>query len=173
MLLAAAVSTMVGALLGWGTGAMPIRSFIQPGAFEPDVIAMLIEVFEAACNEQPNVAREESPTELLERQNSVSATRFACGRPPSTNQISDTPLVNFRRLLRAVGVCGFVGLRLGEQIGRDGRARVRCRRRPRHALNIPTFFEWKPLQLSCGKDRPRNVEIATHRTTNTDAIKCG
>jgi hypothetical protein len=37
---------------------MPIRSFIQPGAFEPDVIAMLIEVFEAACNEQPNVARE-------------------------------------------------------------------------------------------------------------------
>jgi hypothetical protein len=64
---------------------MPIRSLIQPGAFEPDVIAMLIEVFEAACNEQPNVAREESPTELLERQNSVSATRFACGRPPWTS----------------------------------------------------------------------------------------
>ena len=38
---------------------MPIRSFIQPpGAFEPEVVALMTEVFEAACNEQPDVARE-------------------------------------------------------------------------------------------------------------------
>ncbi len=37
---------------------MPIRSFIQPGAFEPEVVATLSEVFVAACNEQPDVARE-------------------------------------------------------------------------------------------------------------------
>jgi hypothetical protein len=43
--------------------AMPIRSFIQPGAFEPEVIAAMSEVLEAALKElqdtgQPNVAPE-------------------------------------------------------------------------------------------------------------------
>jgi hypothetical protein len=42
---------------------MPFRSFIQPGAFEPEAIAAMSEAFEAACNElneagQPKVARE-------------------------------------------------------------------------------------------------------------------
>jgi len=42
---------------------MPIRSFIQPGAFDPEAIAVISEAFEAACNElneagQPKVAPE-------------------------------------------------------------------------------------------------------------------
>ncbi len=42
---------------------MPIRSFLQPGAFEPEAIAAMSEAFEAACNElneagEPKVARE-------------------------------------------------------------------------------------------------------------------
>jgi hypothetical protein len=37
---------------------VPIRSLIQTGAFEPEVVAMLGEVFEAACNERPDMARE-------------------------------------------------------------------------------------------------------------------
>jgi hypothetical protein len=46
-----------GALSSWGTGAMPIRPFVQSGAFEPEVVAAMSEAFDAACNEQPNVAR--------------------------------------------------------------------------------------------------------------------
>jgi hypothetical protein len=42
---------------------MPIRSFIQPGAFDPEAIAAISEAFEAACNElneagQPRAAPE-------------------------------------------------------------------------------------------------------------------
>jgi hypothetical protein len=42
---------------------MPIRPFIQPGAFDPEAIALMSEAFESACNElneagQPKVARE-------------------------------------------------------------------------------------------------------------------
>ena len=42
---------------------MPIRSFIQPGAFDPEAIAAVSEAFEAALKElqdtgQPNVAPE-------------------------------------------------------------------------------------------------------------------
>jgi hypothetical protein len=36
---------------------MPIRPFVQSGAFEPEVVAVMSEAFDAACNEQPNVAR--------------------------------------------------------------------------------------------------------------------
>jgi hypothetical protein len=36
---------------------MPIRPFVQSGAFEPEVVAAMSEAFDAACNEQPNVAR--------------------------------------------------------------------------------------------------------------------
>jgi hypothetical protein len=42
---------------------MPIRPFIRSGVFEPEVIAVMSEAFEAACKEldaggQPKVARE-------------------------------------------------------------------------------------------------------------------
>jgi hypothetical protein len=42
---------------------MPIRPFIRSGAFEPEVVAVMSEAFEAACTElneagQPKVARE-------------------------------------------------------------------------------------------------------------------
>jgi hypothetical protein len=42
---------------------MPIRTFIQPGAFDPEAIAAMGEAFDAACNElqntdQPEVTRE-------------------------------------------------------------------------------------------------------------------
>jgi hypothetical protein len=42
---------------------MPIRPFVRSGAFEPEVIAVMSEAFEAACKEldesgQPRVARE-------------------------------------------------------------------------------------------------------------------
>jgi hypothetical protein len=41
---------MAHALLG-GRAAMPIHSFIQPGAFEPEAIAAMSEAFEAALKE--------------------------------------------------------------------------------------------------------------------------
>ena len=46
-----------------GKRAMPIRNFIQPGAFEPEALAAMIEAFDAACeklgdNGQPEVAHE-------------------------------------------------------------------------------------------------------------------
>jgi hypothetical protein len=49
---------------------MPIRPFIQSGAFEPDVIAVMSEAFEAACNElneagQPRVAPEVIATRII------------------------------------------------------------------------------------------------------------
>ena len=42
---------------------MPIHSFLQPGAFEPEVLTAMSEAFDAACNElneagQPKAARE-------------------------------------------------------------------------------------------------------------------
>jgi hypothetical protein len=59
MLLAVIVSIMASALSWWwGIGAVPLRSLIQSGAFDPEVIAILSKVFEAACSEQPEVARE-------------------------------------------------------------------------------------------------------------------
>jgi hypothetical protein len=50
-----ATDTVAG--VGGGMDAMPIRSFIRSGAFEPEVVAAMSEAFEAACNERPNVAR--------------------------------------------------------------------------------------------------------------------
>lgn len=43
--------------------AMPIRTFTQPGAFDPEAIAAMIEAFDAACEklgdiDQAEVARE-------------------------------------------------------------------------------------------------------------------
>jgi hypothetical protein len=42
---------------------MPIRTFIQPGAFDPEAIAAITEAFDAACEklsdtDQPEVTRE-------------------------------------------------------------------------------------------------------------------
>jgi hypothetical protein len=44
---------------------MPIRTFIQPGAFDPEAIAAITEAFDAACEKlernnlgQPEVTRE-------------------------------------------------------------------------------------------------------------------
>jgi hypothetical protein len=42
---------------------MPIRTFIQPGAFDPEAIGAMIQAFDAACEklgdiDQPEVARE-------------------------------------------------------------------------------------------------------------------
>jgi hypothetical protein len=37
--------------------AMPIRSFIQSGAFVPEVVAAMSEALEAVCSEQPHVSR--------------------------------------------------------------------------------------------------------------------
>jgi hypothetical protein len=40
-----------------GNRAVPIRPFIQPDAFEPEVVALMSEAFEAACRAQPAVQR--------------------------------------------------------------------------------------------------------------------
>jgi hypothetical protein len=42
---------------------MPIRSFVEPGAFDPEAIAAMTKAFDAACEklgdiDQPEVARE-------------------------------------------------------------------------------------------------------------------
>jgi hypothetical protein len=37
---------------------MPIDSFMQPGAFEPEAIAAMSEAFDASCESQPEVMRE-------------------------------------------------------------------------------------------------------------------
>jgi hypothetical protein len=38
---------------------MPLRLFIEPGAFDPEALAAMCEAFDAACeNGQPEVARE-------------------------------------------------------------------------------------------------------------------
>jgi hypothetical protein len=42
---------------------MPIHTFMQPGAFDPEVIAAMTEAFDAVCEkladiDQPEVARE-------------------------------------------------------------------------------------------------------------------
>jgi hypothetical protein len=46
-----------GALSWRGDGSMPIRLLVQSGALDPEAVAAMSEALEAACNEQPNVAR--------------------------------------------------------------------------------------------------------------------
>jgi hypothetical protein len=48
-----------------GRAAMPIRQFIQPDAFEPDEIAVMSEVFEAACKELGETGRLEVTREIV------------------------------------------------------------------------------------------------------------
>jgi hypothetical protein len=57
MLSAMPTDTVADAFVVVGMDAMPIRSFIHSGAFEPEVVAAMSEALEAACKEQPNVAR--------------------------------------------------------------------------------------------------------------------
>ncbi len=64
---------------------MPIRSHLQPGAFEPEVIAAMSEALEAALNELRGAGRFEVAPEalagqLLQPQRLVSVIRFACGQ---------------------------------------------------------------------------------------------
>jgi hypothetical protein len=49
---------------------MPIGPFLQPGAFEPELIAAMSEACEAACNElqnagRPQVSREAIATRII------------------------------------------------------------------------------------------------------------
>ena len=49
---------------------MPIGPFLQPGAFEPELIAAMSEAFEAACKElqntgRPQVSREAIATRII------------------------------------------------------------------------------------------------------------
>jgi len=43
---------------------MPIHSFLQPGAFEPETVAAMSEAFDAAC-EQLGASRRESAREVI------------------------------------------------------------------------------------------------------------
>jgi hypothetical protein len=49
---------------------MPIRSFVESGAFEPEVLAVMGDVFKSACEEQPLVAPEVIARKI------VTAARF-------------------------------------------------------------------------------------------------
>ena len=44
---------------------LPISSFIQPGAFEPDAIAAMSEAFEAACKALKDTGRPEVVREIV------------------------------------------------------------------------------------------------------------
>lgn len=59
---------------------MPIRSFVEPGAFEPEALAAMSEAFEAVIKELQDAGAKSSPEELL-RQIWVSVTRLAFWLP--------------------------------------------------------------------------------------------
>jgi len=44
---------------------MPIRSFITPGAFEPEVIAAMNEAFDAACKELQDTGQPELVLDII------------------------------------------------------------------------------------------------------------
>ena len=44
---------------------MPIGPFLQPGAFEPELIAAISEAFEAACKEAQNAGRPQVSREAI------------------------------------------------------------------------------------------------------------
>jgi hypothetical protein len=77
--------------LDWGVGAS-MRSFVQPGAFEPEAVAAMSEAFEAACNElqhtgPPEVTREVIAGRIiaaarLGERNPARLLEAALGRPP-------------------------------------------------------------------------------------------
>jgi hypothetical protein len=54
------------ALLLWGA-AMPIDSYVQPGAFDPEAIAAMSEAFDAACKEVQDTSHPEVAHEIIAR----------------------------------------------------------------------------------------------------------
>jgi hypothetical protein len=44
---------------------MPIRSFVEPGAFEPEAIAVMSEALEAALKELSNASQPDAVRELI------------------------------------------------------------------------------------------------------------
>jgi hypothetical protein len=65
---------------------MSIQSFVKPGEFEPEAIAVMSEAFDAACKALNDTGQPESVLEvmaerIMHRQDLVSAIRFACGKP--------------------------------------------------------------------------------------------
>jgi hypothetical protein len=66
-------------LLG-AEAAMPIRSFIQPGAFDPEEIAVISEAFEAACKELGNIGQPDVVREVI-AQRIIQAARLGERNP--------------------------------------------------------------------------------------------
>ena len=54
---------------------MPIRSFLQPGAFEPEAIAAMGEAFDAACKELAETGQAEVAREVIAGR-IIAAARF-------------------------------------------------------------------------------------------------
>jgi hypothetical protein len=75
--------------LPWGVAAMSILTFVKPGMFEPETVALMSEAYEATSKifmtpASLNWCSKSSPNELLQRQNVVSVILFVCGRPRSS-----------------------------------------------------------------------------------------
>ncbi len=54
---------------------MPVRSFVEPGAFEPEAIAAMSEAFDAACKELGDAGQSDAVRETVARR-IVTAARF-------------------------------------------------------------------------------------------------
>ena len=54
---------------------MPINSFMQPGAFEPEAIAAMSEAFDAACEKLGDSGQLEMTREVIARR-IIAAARF-------------------------------------------------------------------------------------------------
>jgi hypothetical protein len=72
---------------------MPICSFIQPGVFDPEAIAVMSEVLEAACKEfgnagQPDVMREVIAQRIIQAARLANAIQIACGKLRCANKTS-------------------------------------------------------------------------------------
>src|SRR5467141_19175 len=72
---------------------MPIRPFMQPGAFDPEAIAAMSEAFEVALKEiqdtgQPDVVREIIAQRIIQAARLKSVTRSVCGQPRSASRTS-------------------------------------------------------------------------------------
>jgi hypothetical protein len=59
---------------------VPAHSFIQLGAFEPEVIAVMIEAFEGACKALDDARLSEGVREQIARQ-IITAAKFGEGDP--------------------------------------------------------------------------------------------
>jgi hypothetical protein len=52
-------------LARWGVAAMSIQSFVKPGAFEPEAIALMSEAFDAACQELQDTGQPQIVLEII------------------------------------------------------------------------------------------------------------